>query len=211
MTVYTPNIPQPGDNPSDSQDQILENFQTLETLYGTSGDHYSWTNTAPGESSRHAKVTFPGLPTASAPGNTLPTTTLGSAAMFGQTRDNQTTPFLTRDGLAPTAPLTNIWPLMPIKAYASFNVTGSSTGAILDSFNISSAVVSTVAGVVTVTFTITNAMRTVTDYGVLISLNSSITTASKYFYTVTNATTFAISITNVAVFPFRFTATVIES
>lgn len=30
MTVYTANIPQPGDNPSQSQDQILQNFQSLQ-------------------------------------------------------------------------------------------------------------------------------------------------------------------------------------
>jgi len=31
MTTYTANIPQPSDNPSSSQDQILQNFQTLNT------------------------------------------------------------------------------------------------------------------------------------------------------------------------------------
>lgn len=31
MSTYTSNIPQPGDNPSDSQDQILQNFQSIST------------------------------------------------------------------------------------------------------------------------------------------------------------------------------------
>ncbi len=30
MTIYTPNIPQTGDNPSQSQGQILQNFQSLQ-------------------------------------------------------------------------------------------------------------------------------------------------------------------------------------
>lgn len=31
MSTYTSNIPQPGDNPSQSQDQILQNFQSIST------------------------------------------------------------------------------------------------------------------------------------------------------------------------------------
>jgi hypothetical protein len=34
MSTYTSNIPQPADNPSDSQDQILQNFQSISTLIG---------------------------------------------------------------------------------------------------------------------------------------------------------------------------------
>ncbi len=33
MTIYTANIPQPGDDPSQSQDQILQNFQSLENAF----------------------------------------------------------------------------------------------------------------------------------------------------------------------------------
>lgn len=172
MTVYTPNIPQSGDNPSNSQDQILQNFQTLNSVYGTSGDHYPWTNSTPGEGNKHAKVTLPGLPTANAPGNAIPAPLAGNCTIFGQTRpgSGQTYPYLARDGLAPTAPLTNIWPLLPIKAYVTFDtdpsvVSPTNIGPI-DSFNITSPVVQTNgAGVFTWTFTITNACRT-TNYSV---------------------------------------------
>lgn len=34
MSTYTSNIPQPGDNPSQSQDQILQNFQSISTVNG---------------------------------------------------------------------------------------------------------------------------------------------------------------------------------
>ena len=33
MTVYTANIPQAGDNPSDSQSLILQNFQSIATAF----------------------------------------------------------------------------------------------------------------------------------------------------------------------------------
>lgn len=210
MTVYTPNIPQPGDNPSDSQDLILENFQTLESLYGTSGDHYSWTNTNPPESAKHAKVTLPGLPTATAPGNVLPTPSSGNCAIFAQTRDGQTTPFVARDGLVPITPVTNAWPLLPIKSYASFSITGAAAGSILDSFNISGGVVSTVAGINTITFSMINAMRTATSYGIQVSISA--TNLTDFSYTAIDSTHFSISIRNLlSFFPYRITVMAIES
>lgn len=97
MTSYTANIPQPGDDPSVSQDQILQNFQTLQTLYGTMGDHYPWTNTTPTEGTRHAKVTLPGLPTNNPPGDSVPVPATGEGVAFGLTAGSQTYPFWRRD------------------------------------------------------------------------------------------------------------------
>lgn len=189
MTVYTANIPQSGDNPSFSQDQILQNFQTLNTAYGTDGDHYAWTNTNSTEATFHAKVTMPGLPTASVPGNALPTPAAGQDAIFSQTRNSQTTPFLVRDGLVPTAPLTNIWPLMPIKAYASITLIGSAGAATInDSFNITSATV-TGGGTPFVTFIMTNPTRT-SVYGVLLSFTGALNTL---YYTLDSNTEFYVS------------------
>lgn len=105
MTSYTPNIPQPGDDPSDSQDQILQNFQTLNTLYGSSGDHYPWTNTTPTEGRRHAKVVLPGLPTANPPGNIIPTPALNEGVIFGLTAGSQTYPFWRRDNTTLNIPM----------------------------------------------------------------------------------------------------------
>lgn len=163
MPVYTTNIPQATDNPSVSQGQLLQNFQTLNSTYGTSGDHYAWDDTNATEQAKHAKVTLPGLPTANPPGNALPTPLAGNCAIFGQTINSQTTPYVVRDGLAPTAPYGNIWPLLPIKAFATFlaNPTGA-TVSLVSNFNVTSVTIS--GNFVTVNFT--NAMRT-TTYGVL--------------------------------------------
>ncbi len=208
MTVYTPNIPQPGDNPSDSQDQILENFQTLQTLYGTSGDHYSWTNTNPPESTKHAKVTTPGLPTATAPGNVLPAPTSGNCSYFGQTRGSQTYPYIARDGLAPVAPLTNIWPLLPIKAYANIAITSTTTAVLNDSFNITSVTVATVAAVQNITINITNAMRTNT-YGVVAQSSRR---TGETGYSIVNQSQFIVNSLGATTFsPYTITVFVLES
>jgi len=109
MTSYTPNIPQPGDDPSDSQDQILQNFQTLNTAYGSSGDHYPWTNTTGTEGRKHAKVTLPGLPTANPPGNLLPTPAVNEGVMFAITNGSITRPFWRRDNTTQNYPMAPLW------------------------------------------------------------------------------------------------------
>lgn len=54
MPVFTNNIPQPGDQPSQSQDQILENFQTMNTAF--SQDHAPYNAATQGQ---HNQITFP--------------------------------------------------------------------------------------------------------------------------------------------------------
>jgi hypothetical protein len=213
MSSYTNNIPQPGDNPSNSQDQILQNFQTLVSAYGTLGDHYDWTNTNSPETRRHAKVTMPGLPTANAPGNVIPAPGTADCAIFGQTRNSQTTPFVTRDGLAPTAPLTNIWPLLPIKAYASFQtINGGGIQNIVpdDSFNINSPIVQTGFGS-NFQFTMTNACRTST-YGVL-WFGDFLNVTFRVGYNIVNANVFNITVgvVLIALPAVRMTVIVVES
>jgi heptaprenylglyceryl phosphate synthase len=211
MTIFSPNIPLPGDDPSDSQSEILQNFQTLNSAYGTMGDHYSWDNTEATETRRHAKVTLPGLPTINAPGNVLPVTTSADMAIFAQTRNSQTTPFVVRNGLVPTAPLANIWPLMPIKAYASF-LTLAAAGNItpLDSFNITDPIVQATlpASTYSWTFTIINACRTAT-YGVLAFISVPSNNIQTQFYTIANANTFTVTIKTNNAFPPIGLATVI--
>lgn len=54
-TSYTPNIPQPSDIPAQSQDQILQNFQTINTFYGV--NHVPLTNgTAAADAGIHTFV-----------------------------------------------------------------------------------------------------------------------------------------------------------
>lgn len=192
MTVYTPNLPQPPDDPSDSQDQILQNFQTLNSAYGSSGDHYPWTNTAVSTTRKHAKVTLPGLPTAGfPPGDILPAPAAGDCAIFGQTQAaavNQTTPFLRRDGL------TTNWPLMPIKAFATFTMVANAAVPQLQTlnqfYNITS-ITRFAPATTSLTFTVVmpNAMRT-SDYGVLFMGGH----FSEARYTVTNTTTFTFTL-----------------
>lgn len=62
MPVYTVNIPQPGDNPSGSQDQILQNFQVLNTAF--SQDHGAYNSATQGQ---HNQITFPVGPLAGQP------------------------------------------------------------------------------------------------------------------------------------------------
>lgn len=57
MPVYTPNIPQPADDPSSSQDQILQNFQVLDAAFSINHGTYSGTNEG-----KHLQLTFPAGP-----------------------------------------------------------------------------------------------------------------------------------------------------
>jgi len=119
--TYNPNIPQPGDDPSDSQDQILQNFQTLNNLYGINGDHYPWTNQTGAEGAKHAKVTLPGLPTTNAPGNVVPVPANNELVAFALTAGGETRPFYRRDTLSDNIPLA------PIIAFARANNTAGGT------------------------------------------------------------------------------------
>ncbi len=53
MPTYNNAIPQPGDDPSQSQDQILQNFQVLDTAFKVDHDAYNDPNEG-----KHKKVTF---------------------------------------------------------------------------------------------------------------------------------------------------------
>jgi len=210
MSSYTPNIPQPTDDPSDSQDQILQNFQSLQNIYGTSGDHYPWTNTTPIEGFKHAKVTLPGLPTTNVPGNLIPAPAAGNCAIFGITRNSQTTPFVARDGLpSPTPPdFVNLWPILPIKAFVTFTVVANAAPpqvqTINQTFNITSI---TRNPATTYDFVITNAMRTIT-YGILYFASSgpmnnqpSYAINSTTNFTITSAATHGAQVTVIVLEP----------
>ncbi len=54
MPTYTPNIPQPTDDPSQSQNQILENFQVLDAAFTVNHGPYNGPNEG-----KHNQVTFP--------------------------------------------------------------------------------------------------------------------------------------------------------
>jgi hypothetical protein len=54
MPVYNNAIPQPTDNPSQSQDQLLQNFQVLDTAFKQ--DHSAYNEPTQGQ---HNQITFP--------------------------------------------------------------------------------------------------------------------------------------------------------
>ena len=54
MSLYNPNIPQPGNRPSDSQGQILNNFQTLDTSFAVDHVNFSLGTNA----GNHKQITF---------------------------------------------------------------------------------------------------------------------------------------------------------
>lgn len=185
---YDPNIPQASDVIATSQGQLLTNFGQLNSVYGTSGDHYAYDNATPGEQNLHAKVTLPRLPTANPPGNVLPTPAAGITAIFSQAAGGQSNLYYRRDGL------TTNYPLSPIKSYVNFTTTGANGAQTINqSFNIAS--VSQSGGGTAITITLTNPMQSGT-YGVLISnyqaisVNSSDAEAS--WYTITDASNFVI-------------------
>ncbi len=62
--AYIPDIPQPGDNISTSQGQILGNFQSLNTIFNF--DHYAWNDSVTGNQGLHRKVSFPATATVGA-------------------------------------------------------------------------------------------------------------------------------------------------
>ena len=56
MSGYTTGIPAASDRPSGSQAQILNNFNTLETIYNV--NHYPWTDASTNQG-KHKQVTLP--------------------------------------------------------------------------------------------------------------------------------------------------------
>lgn len=68
MVDYNPNIPQPNDNLSTSQGQLLNNFGQLNTIFAF--DHYTWNDATTGSRGFHKKVTFPVPITIAAPTGT---------------------------------------------------------------------------------------------------------------------------------------------
>lgn len=186
---YTPNVPLPQQRISDTQAPINSNFLLLESKYGTSGDHYPWTNANPPEQNKHAKVTLPGLPTANKPGDVIPAPAAGNCAIFAKTNTSVTVPYLARDGLDATQPNNiNTWTLMPIKAFANFSIAGGII-TINDRYNVASIT----GGAASVTITLQNPMRT-TTYGV-IAMSSNFSHNQAVAYNPGALTTTVITVT----------------
>lgn len=177
--TYSPNIPQPGDDPSQSQPLILANFQQLNIQYGTAGDHIEWT--ASSQNGKHKKVT---LRDQSA---SLPLTAgLNEMLIYSNTQSGITWPYYTRDNIA------TVIPLSPIKTYARLTMQGANNNpTIIDSFNVTSV---TASGGNVYLVTMTNALLN-TNYGIfIIPQTGGITT-----WNITGANTFTFTTVSAAV------------
>lgn len=200
--TYNPNIPQAGDLISISQGDLLTNFQQIDIKYGTSGDHYAFSNTSAAEQNRHAKVTLPALPTATAPGNAIPTPAAGEGAIFatsltsGAPPITTTYPFWKRDGIATP------YPMAANKAYATFILRNSNgVATLVDSFNITS-ITRTALGTYTVQLLTALPFQSgVKEYSILFGLGgpaaaATIVTMATYESTTSNS--FVIKLTSSA-------------
>lgn len=179
--TYSPSIPKDTDNPSDSQPLIKDNFTVIDTYYGTGGDHVPFT--ASSNRGKHKLVTWIDQT------SNLPINPTGSEMIaFSQTKSGITMPYYVRDTIGSG---TTIFPMAPIKAYASF-FTLAAPGAIvaLDSFNIDTINQATASRI---DVTMLNACRT-TSYGIIV-VNSN--NARSLGFGITSTTLFEIN-TNIA-------------
>lgn len=74
MPTYNPDIPQPGDNPSQSQDLILQNFQVINTAFNLNHGHLD-------DASLQGKHLFMQMPAQSS----APTTLANEGALYTRT------------------------------------------------------------------------------------------------------------------------------
>jgi hypothetical protein len=114
--TYNPNIPQAGDVISQSQPQILTNFQQLNQVYGDpnpagdpNSDHFPFDD-ASANARKHRKVRLPDS------SSTPYTPVANEGVVYARTdSDSQTYPFWRRDTL------TTDYPLLPIKVFGEFS------------------------------------------------------------------------------------------
>lgn len=119
----------------------------MNSVYGTSGDHFAFDNATAAEQNRHAKVTMPQLPSANAPGNPVPTPVAAEGVMYVKSAVSQSIPYYRKDSSAVD------FPMLPIRAMGRFNYT---TGAAIGTaFNLS---VTAGGGTTTQTLSFTEAM-----------------------------------------------------
>lgn len=175
--TYNPNIPAANDVLSDSQGQIQGNFQRADSSFGT--DHYEFSNLTT-NNGKHKKVTW--LDQSAA----IPAAEPNAVLAYANTQSAITMPYYKRDNLA------TVFPLAPIKAYATFALTGAPKpylAVIDDGFNVATITISA-PGSGTATIALSNPMRTIT-YGVLVFSSGGL--GVNFKYTIINNSSFAIS------------------
>lgn len=186
--TYTPNIPQATDDPSQSQPLILSNFNQLNIQF--SKDHVPLTSTS--NNGKHEQTTW-----IDRTGDVI-SSVANELVVYGLTKSGITMPYYQRDGINPA---TTIWPLAPIKAFASFTTIKQAAPIVLaplQSFNI--AQIQQGNGTTDAIWTITmqQACRT-NKYGVFASSNRGVIATTNSLVVATSPTgvlTFTLFIPN---------------
>ena len=178
---YYPNIPQPGDNPSQSQDLMLQNFSGINSW--TNIDHIQFQDSPAGT---HKQVTLPVNATITAP------TGLSSVI---STVPGTANPSISQ--LIYNLPSLTI-PLSVIRAFAVFPGNGSGAVTPSNSYNVAS--INTNSGSWTSTITLSSGATTGTQYLVLSSSSFGVAGEDQIIvnYNVLSATQFTLRTVNAA-------------
>ncbi len=179
--VFNPNIPQPTDYLSVSQQDLLGNNTALQAW--STVDHYSFSDLT-ANVGKHTKVTLPFLASG-------PSTAVGEDAIYTKKVSGVPEVFIRKENNGAEIQLTSGNSINPARAYVNFNGT---TGAILGTAsNVSSVTVNSV-GNYTVNLSITQPTAT---YCVLISVEAVSPAANwTYIYGTRTTTSFNINVYN---------------
>lgn len=196
--VFKPNIPQANDILSDSQGDLLGNFQQLDTSFGI--DHFPFSDQT-ADNGFHKKVTLPGNVAAPTPG-------AGYGDIYAVTTASITQPYWIRDAQA------TIYNMLPIKAFGSFTGAGAT-------INASNLTASRTAGQPVGVFDINIAANVInpvpgTSYGVLIgtgvnTLNSRRIAVYLIVSNILTQISFRDAVTNALLDPDAFTVTILQA
>ena len=182
--TYNQNIPQATDRIADSQPIILQNFQSLNTVYGS--DHYPYDDGTT-NATKHKHITLPDQ--AVAPG-VAPTPAASNCAIYATTVAANTYPLFRKDGT------TTDYQFMPIKAYALFtsmNALNPTSIFTLPYANVS-AITRIAAGIYQITFI--DALPSV-NYGAITTIQGNVGVSSNLLRNTSNLTTsVTVTLTN---------------
>jgi|SRR5690348_219074 len=123
MTIYTPNIPQPGDIPSQSQDLILQNFQSLQDAQDR--NHIQLSDVV--NRGKHGVLVMPEVGSVQFPDP--PTTAINEGGLYmgNNAFDNQTALFFRREnktGVFQQTVKDVVLTALPLMAGGLFNAAG---------------------------------------------------------------------------------------
>ncbi len=145
---YLPNVPQAGDLISDSQSDLLTNFQQLDLVYGDTApgadpnsDHYAFSN-ATANARKHRKVRL----VRQSAGAGIPTPAATDGVVYARVAATQTVPFYRKDGGTLDFPVIPVRSMIrftraaaPVVIGTAFNATVASIGGNPTNFRITFA------------------------------------------------------------------------